>query len=303
MPEIPDIDLYLVHLERRFRGQVLEGIRLASPFLLRSVMPPLASCHGKTVSGFRRLGKRIVWELEDDLFLVFHLMVAGRFHLKPAGAKLGRRNALAAMDFPSASIFLTEAGTKKRASLHLVRGESGLLRHDPGGLEVLAVPAEVFETRLRSGNHTLKRALCDPRFFAGIGNSYSDEILHAARLSPMKRTRDLSATEVARLFEACRRTLQFWSEKLRREQADRFPEHVTAFHADMAVHGRYRQPCPDCGAPVQRIVYGEREMNYCADCQTGGRVLADRGLSRLLKSDWPKTVEAWEDLWRPSDPG
>ncbi len=294
MPELPDVLLYLECLHRRVAGQPLQRVRLASPFLLRSVQPPLAEAEGKTIRGFRRLGKRIVFELDGDLFLVLHLMIAGRLHWKAPGAKPPGRIGLAAFDFPAGTLTLTEAGSKRRASLHLVRGEDRLAEHQPGGLEVLDADPAGFAAALRRENHTLKRALTDPRLFSGIGNAYSDEILHRARLSPLTWTRRLTDAESARLFDATRATLREWLERLRAEVGDGFPEKVTAFRPAMAVHGRFGQPCPDCGTAVQRIVYAENETNYCPRCQTGGKVLADRSLSRLLKDDWPRTAEEWE---------
>ncbi len=294
MPELPDIALYLEHLKRRVGGQPLRAVRLASPSLLRTVEPPLAATHGRRVRTLRRLGKRIVFGLEGELFLVLHLMIAGRLHWKKPGAAVPRRRGHAAFDFPEGTLLLTEAGTKKRASLHLVEGEAALAGHDPGGLEVMDAPLSGFRDTLRSRSHTLKRALTDPRLFSGIGNAYSDEILHRARLSPVRLTGQLDEAEVARLYAATRAVLEGWCERLREETGERFPEKVTAFREGMAVHGRYRQPCPDCGAPVQRIAYAENETHYCPGCQTGGRVLADRALSRLLKKDWPRTLEELE---------
>jgi formamidopyrimidine-DNA glycosylase len=296
LPEYPDITVYLEHLERRVMGERLEGIRITSPFLLRSVDPPLAEAEGKQVLGLRRLGKRIVFALETDLFLVLHLMIAGRLRWRPRGTKPPGKIALAAFDFASGTLLLTEASSKKRASLHVVRGEAALRAHDPGGLEVLGADLETFRAALTRESHTLKRALTDPRLFSGIGNAYSDEILHRARLSPVKLTRQLDDAETRRLFEATLTTLVEWTERLRRDAGERFPENVTAFREGMAVHGRYRQPCPICGAPVQRITYAENETNYCARCQTGGRLLADRSLSRLMKEDWPRTLEEMEEL-------
>ncbi|HKA32878.1 MAG TPA: DNA-formamidopyrimidine glycosylase family protein [Candidatus Binatia bacterium] len=295
MPELPDVVVYIEALERRIVGQTLQRIRLGSPFVLRSVEPPIAEAVGKKVLGLRRLGKRIVIDLEGDLHLVVHLMIAGRFHWKPPGAVVARKLGLAAFDFPNGTLLLTEAGTKKRASLHLVRGEESLKEHGRGGLEVLDVDLSSFRASLTRENHTLKRALTDPRFFSGIGNAYSDEILHAAKLSPVKQTRQLSDEEIERLYRATRKTLVVWVERLRRDAKENFPEKVTAFRIDMAVHGKYKKPCPVCGSPVQRIVYPENETNYCATCQTGGRLLADRALSRLLKADWPKTLEEMEE--------
>jgi formamidopyrimidine-DNA glycosylase len=294
VPELPDVTVYIEALERRCLGQRLEGIRIVGPSLLRTVDPPASELVGHDVTGLRRLGKRIVFEVEGELFLVFHLMIAGRFRWKPPGAKLSRKLGLAALDFPDGTLLLTEAGSKKRASLHLVRGEAGLAEHDPGGLEVFDADLAAFRERLVVGNHTLKRALTDPRLFSGIGNAYSDEILHRARLSPVRLTRRLDEEEIGRLFDATRETLQLWLERLREQTGDGFPEKVTAFREGMAVHGRYRQPCPDCGAPVQRIVYASNETNYCAGCQNGGRLLADRALSRLLKKDWPRSIEELE---------
>jgi formamidopyrimidine-DNA glycosylase len=294
MPELPDLVVYLECLHRRVVGRKLEKIRLTSPFLLRSVEPPPALAEGKTVRGLRRLGKRIVFELDDELFLVLHLMIAGRLHWKDRGAKPPGKVGLAAFDFPDGTLTLTEAGTKKRASLHVVQGEGRLAEHQPGGLEVLDADLAAFRAALRRENHTLKRALTDPRLFSGVGNAYSDEILHRARLSPLTWTGRLSDAETARLFDAARTTLREWTERLRAEAGDGFPEKVTAFREGMAVHGCFGKPCPVCGAAVQRVVYAENETNYCPRCQTGGKALADRSLSRLLKSDWPRTVEEWE---------
>ena len=294
MPELPDILLYLHALEPRILGRRVTGVRLATPFLLRSVHPPLSAVEGKTIVGLRRLGKRIVVETNDELFLVFHLMIAGRFRWKPAGANIPGKVGLLALDFEHGSLILTEAGSKRRASLHVVQGVDGLAQHDPGGLEVMTADPATFAEALRRDNHTLKRALTDPHLFSGIGNAYSDEILHAARLSPFKQTSTMTDDEVRRLYEAVRLTLQEWTGRLRREAGDAFPEKVTAFRGGMAVHGRYGKPCPDCGAPVQRIVYAANEANYCANCQTGGRLLADRSLSRLLREDWPRTLEELE---------
>jgi len=295
MPELPDVEAYLAALRPRILGACLERVRLANPFVLRSVDPRLAEASGRTVTGLRRLGKRIVIALEGELFLVVHLMIAGRLHWRNAGAKTPGKIGLGAFDFSTGTLVLTEAGTKRRAALHLVRGEAALSEHDPGGLEVLAIDLAAFHQALQAESHTLKRVLTDPTVFSGIGNAYSDEILHAARLSPVRLTRQLDNGEIARLFEATRRTLTEWGERLSRDAAERFPEHVTAFREGMAVHGRYGQPCPVCGAPVQRIVHAENEVNYCARCQTGGRLLADRALSRLLRSDWPRTLEAMEE--------
>jgi formamidopyrimidine-DNA glycosylase len=294
MPELPDVVVYLECLHPRVVGQTLERVRLSSPFLLRSVEPPLAQAEGKTVQGLRRLGKRIVFALEDDLFLVLHLMIAGRLHWKARGAKPPGKIGLAAFDFPDGTLILTEAGTKKRASLHLLRGENRLAEHQPGGLEVLDANLAAFRAALGRENHTLKRALTDPRLFSGIGNAYSDEILHRARLSPLTWTSRLTDAEIARLFDATRATLEDWLGRLRAEVGDGFPEKVTAFREGMAVHGRFGLPCPVCGTAVQRIVYAENETNYCPRCQTNGKVLADRSLSRLMKGDWPQSVEEWE---------
>ena len=295
MPELPDVVLYIEHLTARVVGQPLERVRLGTPFLVRSVDPPLGEAEGRRVVGLRRLGKRIVFELEGELFLVFHLMIAGRFQWRPPRARVPGKVGLAAFEFPPGTLVLTEASSKKRASLHVVRGAAGLAAHDAGGLEVLDADLSAFRAALTRESHTLKRALTDPRLLSGIGNAYADEILHRARLSPVRLTRQLGEDEVAGLHRATRETLREWTDRLRREAGDRFPERVTAFREGMAVHGRYRQPCPDCGAPVQRIVYAENETNYCPRCQTGGKVLADRSLSRLLKDDWPRTVEELEE--------
>ena len=300
MPELPDVTIYLEALDGRIRGARLERVRLLTPFLLRSVDPPLSAVVGKTVVGLRRLGKRLVIALEDELFLVIHLMIAGRLHWKPAGAKPPGKIGLAAFDFSTGTLTMTEAGTKKRASLDVVRGETALRAHDPGGIDVLAADLPTFGAALTAENHTLKRVLTDPRVFSGIGNAYSDEILHRARLSPVRLSQALDEAELARLHEATRVVLTEWIERLRRETGEGFPEGVTAFRPDMAVHGRYGQPCPECGAPVQRIVYADNETNYCARCQTGGRMLADRSLSRLLHADWPKTLDEWEARRRPA---
>ncbi len=291
MPELPDILAYIDCLRPRILGQALERVRVKSPFLVRSVQPPLTDAEGKTVRAVRRVGKRVVFELDAQLFLVLHLMIAGRLHWKPRGVAVAGKHALAAFDFATGSLLLTEAGSKKRASLHLVEGEEALGALDPGGLEVLEAPVEQFAAQLRSVNHTLKRSLTDPHLFSGIGNAYSDEILHAARLSPLQLTRNLDDDEIARLHAAVVRVLTGWAERIRLEAGAGFPEHVTAFREGMAVHGRFGKPCPVCGAPVQRIVYAENEANYCARCQTGGRRLADRALSRLLREDWPKRLD------------
>jgi formamidopyrimidine-DNA glycosylase len=294
MPELPDVEAYLAALRPRILGARLERVRLANPFILRSVDPAPAEASGRTVTGLRRLGKRIVIALEEELFVVLHLMIAGRLHWRAAGAKTPGKIGLAAFDFSTGTLVLTEAGTKRRAALHLVRGEAALREHDPGGLEVLQADLAAFSAALHAESHTVKRVLTDPTVFSGIGNAYSDEILHAARLSPVRLTPKLTEDETARLFEATRLTLRGWTERLSAEAAESFPEHVTAFREGMAVHGRFGQPCPACGAPVQRIVHAENEINYCARCQTGGRLLADRALSRLLKQDWPRTLEEME---------
>ena len=296
VPELPDIVVYIEALDQRIRGQTLERVRLASPFLLRTADPPLRQVDGKKVRELRRVGKRIAIGLDDDLWLVLHLMIAGRLHWRERGTKLAGRLALAAFDFPNGSLLLTEAGSKKRASLHVVKGEAGLKSLDPGGLEVLECDLNRFAAVLKSSNHTLKRALTDPRMFSGIGNAYSDEILFEARLSPVTLTQRLTAEEVRRLFDAIQATLQRWVERLRSATGEKFPEKVTAFRPDMAVHGRYKQPCARCGAKIQRIRYASNETNYCAHCQTGGKLLADRALSRLLREDWPKTLEELESL-------
>ena len=294
MPELPDITIYLEAMAPRIVGQPLERARIVSPSLLRTVDPPLTAAEGRKVVALRRIGKRIVWEMEGQLFLVFHLMIAGRFKWRPAGTSAPAKVGLASFDFPSGTLLLTEASPKKRASLHVVNGEAGLAAHNPGGLDVIAADLATFKTRLQSESHTLKRALTDPHLFDGIGNWLSDEILHAAKLSPFQLTGKLSDAEVARLYEATRSTTRRWIEKLRADTGTKFPEKVSAFKDGMAVHGRYREPCPVCGSPIQRIRYADNEANYCATCQTGGRVLADRSLSRLLKADWPRSLEEWE---------
>ena len=294
MPELPDITIYIEALRHRIEGRRLEQIRIFGPSLLKSVEPPIDAVTGREVVALRRLGKRIVIVLSDEHYLVLHLMIAGRLRWKKAGATPPRKLGLAAFDFDSGTLILTEAGTKRRASLHLVEGEAALAEHDPGGLEVLEADCAAFRERLIQGNHTLKRALTDPHLLSGIGNAYSDEILHRARLSPIRLTQKLGDNEIERLYRATRSTLIEWTERLRAEVGDGFPEKVTAFREGMAVHGRHRDPCPDCGAPVQRIVYASNETNYCANCQTGGKLLADRALSRLLKKDWPRTLEELE---------
>jgi formamidopyrimidine-DNA glycosylase len=297
VPELPDVTLYVERLAPLVVGETLQGVRLASPFLLRSVEPPLAAAAGRRVDAVRRLGKRIVLALEGGLFLVLHLMVAGRLRWRPAGATIPGRQGLAAFDFAGGTLLLTEASSKKRASLQLVEGEAALAALDPGGLEVLTADLPSFRAALARESHTLKRTLTDPAIFSGIGNAYSDEILHRARLSPFKRSTDLDDEETERLFAATRDTLVEWLQRLRRD-TPAFPEKVTAFRPEMAVHGRFGLPCPRCGAPVQRIVYAENEANYCAACQTGGRLLADRALSRLLKADWPRTLVQLEERRR-----
>jgi formamidopyrimidine-DNA glycosylase len=299
MPEFPDVELYLEALRPRVQGRTLERVRLANPFLLRSVDPPLETAEGRQVTELRRLGKRLVLTLEHDLFLVLHLMIAGRLHWKAPGAKTSGKVGLAAFDFDSGTLILTEAGSKRRASLFLVAGEEKLAQHDPGGLEVLDANMSQFRERLKSENHTLKRALTDPTLFSGIGNAYSDEILHAARLSPLTLSQRLSDEEILRLFESIRTTLLGWLDRLRYETGDRFPEKVTAFRKGMAVHGRFGEPCPTCGTPVQRIRYADNETNYCPRCQTDGKVLKDRSLSLLLKEDWPKSITELEERGRP----
>ncbi len=294
MPELPDILLYLNAFERYILNHRMERIRLRSPFLLRSVNSNLDSLAGKTVSKLLRLGKRIVWGFEHDTYLVFHLMIAGRFHWRKPGAEPRSKTDLAAFHFPEGTVMLTERSPKKRASLHVVRGEAELSTHNPGGIEVLESDQSTFAGVLTRENHTLKRALTDPRLFSGIGNAYSDEILHAARLSPLRWTARLTPQEISRLFEATQSTLQKWIHRLRDEAGHSFPRKVTAFRDGMAVHGRYKEPCPACATAVQRIVYAGHQTNYCPRCQTEGRVLADRALSKLLKKDWPRTIEEWE---------
>ena len=294
MPELPDLTVYIEHLDRRIVGERLLDIRLASPFLLRSVAPAIEELRGSRVTGVQRLAKQLVFELDQDLFAVIHLMIAGRLRWYEQGQAVPKRGGLAAFDFSSGTLVFTEAGRKKRASLRLVRGSTALAQFDPGGLEVLDIDLAAFTERLRASNHTLKRTLTDQRIFAGIGNAYSDEILLHAGLSPFKRARNVDDEEAVRLYAACRRTLTEWIRILRSKAGDEFPDRVTAFHEEMAAHGKYRQPCPVCGAPIQRIVHAENESNYCARCQTGGRVLADRSLSKLLRDAWPKRIEELE---------
>jgi len=291
VPELPDIAAYISALEDRIVGRPLERVRIANPFLLRTAEPPLSTVEGRVVRELRHIGKRIAIGLDGDLWLVFHLMIAGRLHWRPAGAKLAGRNALAALDFPNGSLVLTEAGTKRRASLHVLHGEDALRAIDPGGVDVFSIDLDAFRAALTDENRTLKRALTDPRIISGIGNAYSDEILHAARLSPIRLTRSLTPPEWKRLFTATRTTLQLWIDRFRTEAKAKFPEHVTAFHDEMAAHGRYGKPCPTCGETIRRIRYADNETNYCPRCQTGGKILADRGLSRLLGADWPRTLD------------
>ena len=298
MPELPDVEVYLLHLRRRVAGEVLERVRVASPFLVRSFDPPLKDAFGRRVAALRRVGKRLVFDLEGDLHLVLHLMVAGRLRWRPPGAPLPAKVGLAAFDFARGTVVLTEASTRKRASLHLVRGEDGVRAIDPGGIEPMDAGVEEFAAALRRENHTVKRALTDPRLLSGIGNAYSDEILWRAQMSPVRLTQKMTDDELARLRDATQATLREWTERLAQDAGDDFPEKVTAFRDEMAVHGRYKKPCPRCGAPVQRIAYAENEANYCARCQTGGKLLADRGLSRLLRGDWPKTLDELESRMR-----
>jgi formamidopyrimidine-DNA glycosylase len=298
MPELPDVTAYIAALEPRIVGQRLEGVRLASPFLLRTVAPPLSEAAGRSVLEIRRVGKRIAMGVEGNLWLVLHLMIAGRLHWRPPGAKLSRKGNIAVFDFMHGALTLTEAGTKRRASLHVLAGEQELRALDPGGIDVLSADPASFCAALTSENHTLKRALTDPRLVSGIGNAYSDEILHAAQLSPLALTQKLTPEQWSRLFQATRETLKLWIDRLRSEAAHGFPEKVTAFREGMAAHGRYSQPCPRCGEKILRIRYADNETNYCARCQTEGKVLADRGLSRLLGKDWPRTLEELESLRR-----
>ena len=298
MPEYPDIVVYIERLNELVRGQPLMDLRIVSPFLLRTADPPIAVLKGQKVQGFERMGKRIVFVFPQETFLVLHLMIAGRLHWKEAGAKISPRTALAALNFPNGTLVLTEAGTKKRASMHIVRTREVLDAMNPGGLEIFDASEEAFREQLKKENHTLKRSLTDPRLFSGIGNAYSDEILHRAHLSPVLQTARMDEEQVARLFRATRDVLSEWTERLRQQTGDSFPEKVTAFHEEMAVHGKFGKPCPRCGTTVQRIRYASNETNYCPSCQTGGKLLADRALSRLLKKDWPRTPEELEELRR-----
>ena len=295
MPELPDITIYVEALERHVAGRTLEGVRVASPFVLRTVDPPISAASGRRVERIVRLGKRIVLGLEDDFHLILHLMIAGRLRWRSRGAVIPRGRGLAALDFADGTVLFTEEGRKRRAGLWLVHGHETLAAHDPGGIEPLEIGPEQFAAAIRARRHTLKRTLTDPHIFSGIGNAYSDEILHAARLSPLQLSTNLDAVETRRLYDAVQHTLRQWVVRLRADVGGGFPEKVTAFRDGMAVHGRYRQPCPDCGSPVQRIRYAENEVNYCATCQTEGRVLADRGMSRLLKEDWPRSLDEWEE--------
>jgi len=298
VPELPDVELYLHALRPRVVGQRIERARVGNAFIVRTFDPPVSAIEGVMIRGVTRLGKRIVFAFDDELFMIVHLMIAGRFRWRERGAAIPGKVGLAAFDFEGGTLLLTEAGSKRQASIHVVRGASSLAEHDRGGLEVLSTDLDTFRARLTAGNHTLKRALTDPHIFSGIGNAYSDEILHAARLSPLKLTSGLSDEEIARLFRATRETLQIWVSRLQEETGEAFPEKVTAFRDGMAVHGKYGQPCPVCGQPVQRIVYARNEANYCAHCQTGDRLLSDRALSRLLGQDWPKTLEEMESRRR-----
>jgi formamidopyrimidine-DNA glycosylase len=291
VPELPDLTVYLEHLDVRIQGRILQRVRIANPFLLRTAVPPVSSAEGKAVTGLRRIGKRIVIALDGELFLVIHLMIAGRLRWSDEPGRKTLRNALAFFDFAHGTLVFTEAGTKRRASLHVVQGETALAAMDPGGIEVMDASLAAFATQLKCENHTLKRALTDPHLFGGIGNAYSDEILHRAKLSPVSLTQSLTEPEVATLFEATKATLAEWTKRLRADAGDAFPEKVTAFRDEMAAHGKYGKPCPTCGSPIQRIVYAENETNYCARCQTKGRVLADRALSRLLKKSWPRSID------------
>lgn len=295
MPEYPDITVYCEALENRVRGERIEGIRFANPFLLRSIHPRPEDLRGRIVVGVRSVGKRIAIEMEGSFHLVLHLMIAGRLHWKPAGAAIPKKIGHAAFDFSSGTLLFTEAGTRKRASLHILQGADALASIDPGGLDVFRGSVEEFAGRLRRESHTVKRSLTDPKLFSGIGNANSDEILHRARMSPLQRTQNLTEGDIEALFESCRAVLREWTERLRNETGDRFPEKVTAFRPEMAVHGKFKKPCPVCGTAVQRIVYAKNECNYCPRCQTGGKLLADRAFSRLLKEDWPRTIEEWEE--------
>ena len=298
MPELPDVTVYIEALGERVLNQPIQRIRIGSPFVVRTFDPPIKEIECKKILSLRRMGKRIVIELEDDLFLIVHLMIAGRLHWKPKGAKIARKYGQAAIDFPNGTLLLTEAGTKKRASIHLVRGEAALQEYDPGGLEIFDMTLEQFTASLTRENHTLKRSLTDPHLFSGIGNAYSDEILHRAKLSPIRLTQQMREAEIERLYHAVRASMTEWIERLRKERGTGFPEKVTAFRAEMAVHGKYGKPCPVCGSLVQRIVHAENETNYCATCQTGGKLLADRSLSKLLKDDWPRSLEELEEMKR-----
>jgi formamidopyrimidine-DNA glycosylase len=295
VPELPDVTVYVETLTRFIAGRRIESIRLASPFLLRTFDPPIADAVDKKVLRISRIGKRIVWHLEGDLFLVFHLMIAGRYHWKRRGAALSRKTGLAAFDFDNGSLFLTEASSKKRASLHVIRGEANLADFHQGGVEPLDTTLAKFAAALRSENHTLKRSMTDPRIVSGVGNAYSDEILHRARLSPVLLTQKMSDEDIKRLFDATKSVLKEWTDRLRKETGEKFPEKVTAFHDEMAVHGKFGKPCPVCASPVQRIVKAENETNYCATCQTDGKILADRSLSRLLGEDWPRSFDELEE--------
>ncbi|MFC1661912.1 Fpg/Nei family DNA glycosylase [Gemmatimonadota bacterium] len=303
MPELPEIQLYLHAMKPRILGESVQGVRLRSPSLLRSYDPPVSALVGRSVHGLERLGKRVVWELERELFAVFHLMVTGRFQWRKPGSAIPKKGGHAAFDFPGGTLILTEAGTKKKATLHLVEGRAGLRVLDPGGLEVLDSGLDAFRAALHKENRTLKRALTDPRLISGIGNAHSDEILLFAGLSPVKRTHQLSNAEIARLHRVTRESLSTWTRRLQEEAGEEFPKKVTAFHPGMAAHGKYGDPCPVCGTPIQRIVYAQRKTNYCPTCQTGGKLLADRALSRLLREDWPKTLEELEELRRERKEG
>jgi formamidopyrimidine-DNA glycosylase len=298
MPELPDVELYLHALRPRVVNRYLERIRLGNPFVVRTIEPPVAALEGLRIEDLQRLGKRLVFHFSDDLFMVLHLMIAGRLRWRERGATIPAKVGLAAFDLEAGTLLLTEAGARRQASIHIVRGAEALRAHDPGGIEVLDLDLATFSRHLTRENHTLKRTLTDPRIFSGIGNAYSDEILHAARLSPMKLTSTLTEAEIETLYHATLDTLRFWVQRLREETGDRFPEKVTAFRSDMAVHGKYGKPCPVCGRPIQRIVYARNESNYCSQCQTGGRLLSDRALSKLLREDWPKTLEDLEQRKR-----